>query len=251
MTPARQDTSRSGFHNLDPRALLLAAAGAAVCFSCVRSLALSCACLVFSLILLAAHRPSFVPLLKHLGVVNLFVAFIWLTVPPTMPGESVARLGPLSWSAEGLELALLVTVKCNAIMLSFFALATGISLQEIGCALERLRAPKKLVFVFLFTCRYIHVIGEEWRRLQTAARLRGFVPRNSLHTYRTIGNMLGLTFINAIDRSRRIHDAMLLRGFQGVFHTVTEPRGTAGDALFTVLFFVILGCLLLLDLRLE
>lgn len=236
---------------LDPRALLLAAAGAALCFSCIRSLALSWACLGLAVVLAAARRLAPVPLLKQLAVANFFVLFVWLTVPLTMPGETVARLGALAWSGEGVRLALLVTLKCNAILLSFLALAGGLTLPGIGCALERLRVPEKLVFLFLFTCRYIHVIGEEWRRLQVAARLRGFAPRTDLHTYRTVGAMLGLTLINAIDRSRRIHEAMLLRGFRGTFHTVAEMKGTAADAAFVVIFFCLLGGLLALDFALK
>jgi cobalt/nickel transport system permease protein len=239
------------FHKLDPRVSLAAAAGAAFCFSLVRNLAPAGLCLAFALALAAAGGLHARPLLKRLAAVNAFVLFIWLTVPLTMPGESVAALGPLSWSGEGVRLALLITVKCNAILLSFLALAAGIGLPRIGCALERLRAPPKLVFLFLFTCRYIHVVGEEWQRLRTAAKLRGFVPRNSLHTYRTIGNMLGLAFVNAIDRSRRIHEAMLLRGFAGSFHTAAELRGTSADWRFAAAFFPVLGVFLFLDLCLK
>jgi cobalt/nickel transport system permease protein len=241
----------SPLDRLDPRALLIAATGSAFCFSFIGNLAVSLLCLALSLALLAIRRPPLFPLLKHLAMVNVFILFIWLTVPLTMRGVSIATLGPLSWSREGIGLALLVTVKCNAILLSFLALMAGISLQEIGCAMERLRVPAKLVFLFLFTCRYIHVIGEEWQRLQTAARLRGFVPRNSLHTYRTIANMLGLTIINAIDRSHRIYEAMILRGFNGIFHTVMEFKGGSADIVFTLNFFVFLGSLLFLDIYLK
>lgn len=247
MTTERRIAKQSPFHKLDPRTPLIAATGAAFCFSFVQTLRAACVCLAFGLALAVAARLPALPLLKRLAMVNVFVLFIWLTVPLTMPGESVAGLGPLRWSADGVGLALRVTVKCNAILLSFLALAGGISLSRIGCALERLRVPAKLVFLFLFTSRYIHVVGEEWRRLQTAAKLRGFVPRNSPHTYRTIGNMFGLTFVNAVDRSRRIYEAMLLRGFGGRFHTVAELRATAADAWFAALFFAALAGIMFLD----
>lgn len=236
------------FLGRDPRTLILAATGAAFCFSFIRNLAPSCLCLAFAVVLTLAGGQRLIPLAKRLAVANVFILFIWLTVPLTMPGESVASLGPLTWSREGIRLALLVTIKCNAILLSFFALVSGINLTLIGCALERLYVPDKLVFLFLFTGRYIHVVGEEWRRLQTAAKLRGFVPRNSLHTYRTIGSMLGLTFINAVDRSQRIYEAMLLRGFTGTFHTVTKLRRMADDMWFLILFFAALGGLICFDL---
>jgi cobalt ABC transporter, permease protein CbiQ len=248
MIGERYSPTLSVFDRFDPRALLVAATGAAFCFSFVQSLRVSCFCLAFSLMLAAIARLSVRSLARNLAVVNVFIVFIWLTVPLTMPGESIAALGPLHWSSDGVRLALQVTVKCNAIMLAFLALADGISLQRIGCALERLRVPDKLVFLFLFTCRYIQIIGEEWQRLQTAAKLRGFVPKNSLHTYRTVANMLGLTFINAIDRSQRIYEAMLLRGFNGTFYTVTELKGTAADIVFTLVFYLALGFMLYWDI---
>ena len=247
MATERRDRESSPFLKLDPRTLLAAAAGAACCFSLVRNLAPACLCLAFSALLAAVRGLPALPLAKRLAAANVFILFIWLTVPLAVPGESVAALGPLDWSREGVRLAALVAVKCNAILLAFLALVAGIDLALVGNALERLRAPAKLVFLFLFTCRYIHVVREEWRRLQTAARLRGFVPHNSWHTYRTVGNMLGLTLVNAIDRSRRIYEAMALRGFKGTFHTVAELRGTPADARFALLFFPALGCLLVLD----
>jgi cobalt/nickel transport system permease protein len=69
-----------------------------------------------------------------------------------------------------------------------------------------------------------------------------------MHTYRTLGNMLGLIFVNSYDRSRRIHEAMLLRGFNGVFHTVAELRAGRRDRLFCVFFFTILLGIAGLDL---
>ena len=238
----------ASFQGLDPRARLLACAGAAVIFSLVQTVPAALLCLPPGLVLILLGRPRPLPLLRRLLTVNLFILFIWLTVPPTMHGETLFSLGSLHFSKEGLRLSLLVTLKCNAILLCLLALVSGISIPLIGCSLERLRVPAKLVFVFLFTCRYIHVIGEEWHKLRTAAGLRGFIPRSSLHTYRTIANMLGLVLINSFDRSRRIYEAMLLRGFEGSFHTVTELRGSRRDLVFVLLFFCLLLGLLVSDL---
>lgn len=251
MVAERCDAEDSPFERLDPRTRLLAATGAAFCFSCIRNTTLSWICLAVALFLVTARKPSAMPLLKRLALANLFIAFIWLTAPLTMPGESAASLGPVSWSREGVRLATSVTIKCNAILLAFWALVDGLGLPLIGSALERLRVPPKLIFLFLFTYRHIYSIGEEWRRLQTAARLRGFIPQNSWHTYRTFGNMLGLTFINAVDSSRRIYEATLLRGFNGTFHTVVEMKSTRMDKIFALLFFTLLACLLVMDICLT
>lgn len=202
----------AALRHFDPRTRIVAATGAAFCISFVRSIPVAGLCLAAALAVAVALRLPARPLLKRLAAANVFILFVWLTVPLTAPDP-----------AEGARLALRITLKCNAILLSLFALTDGISLPRLGCALERLRLPPKLVFLFLFTCRYIHVVGDEWRRLRTAAKLRGFRPGTGLHTCRTVGAMLGLTFVNAIDRSKRVYEAMLLRGFTGSFRTVAEP----------------------------
>lgn len=239
------------FCNLTPKTLVLAATGASVCFSLIQNITVAFACFLLSVLLVVAGRCPLAFLLKRLAVANFFIIFLWATIPVTVPGENLAQIGPLSISREGIELALSVTIKCNAILLCFIVFMFGLTLPLIGYALEGLHIPVKLVFLFLFTCRYIHVIGEEWKKLQTAAKLRGFMPRTSLHTYRTIGNMLGLTLIKSIDRSKVIYESMLLRGFNGVFHTVTEVKTTRNDFFFTVFFFSILVCLLGLDVYLR
>lgn len=235
-------------HGLDPRGRLIAAVAAALCFSCLQTVHAAGAAFCLALLLLAAGNPPLRLLVKRVALVNLFILFIWLTVPLSMDGESVVSLGPLRFSESGLRLALLITVKSNAILLSFIALAAGISVPLIGTSLERLRVPGKLVFLLLFTYRYVHAIGEEWHRLQVSAKLRGFVARNSLHTYRTIGNMLGLVFVNSFDRAQRIYEAMLLRGFNGAFHTVGEMKLSPRDGFFAVLFLLALLAVLVLDL---
>jgi cobalt/nickel transport system permease protein len=239
------------FRRLDPRTLLLAATGAALCFSMVQNIKIAWACLALALLLLAVRKPPLLPMLKRLALANFFMLFLWATVPITVPGEILAGLGPLSISHEGVALALSVTVKCNAVLLCTLVLIADLDLPLIGYALERLRVPSRLVFLFLFTCRYIHVIGDEWRKLQTSAKLRGFIPSTSMHTYRTIGNMLGLTVINSIDRSKRIYEAMLLRGFEESFHTVTELKASRIDYVFSFFFFCILVGLLIGDLYLR
>lgn len=207
--------------------------------------------LVLAIVLAAVGRLPLLPLLKRLAAANFFILFLWVTVPFSVPGESWITLGPLNISGEGIALAFSVTVRCNAILLCFLVLVADLDISLIGDALKQLRIPVKLVFLFLFTCRYIHVIRDEWQRLQTAASLRSFVPRTSLHTYRTFGNMLGLTVINSLDRAKRIHEAMLLRGFNGTFHMVSDPKTTRGDVVFTAVFFAFLSSLLFFDIYLR
>lgn len=234
-------------YHRDPRSLLLAAGGTAFCFSTLQSTAVSCISLTLALGFSTVSSLPWRILLKRFLEANVFTLFLWLTVPWTMPGTNLFTLGPLAFSREGIALATLVSLKCNAILLASVTLTADMDIQLMGYALERLHLPLKLVFLFLFTCRYIHTIGEEWAKLQTAAMLRGFVPRTSLHTYKTIGNMIGLTLINSVDRSHKTYEAMLLRGFNEHFLILKELNAKTSDVVFVLFVFGILACLLYAD----
>ena len=206
----------------DPRLRLLLAAALAVALAPLHQLASVALGLGLGVCLLPLARPPLRPLLRRLAAVNAFILFLWLTTPWTTPGTSVWQWGFLNVTAEGIRLSLLVTLKSNAVVCAFLALIATMPPSEFGHALERLRCPCKLVFLFLFTGRYVHLLAEEWRTLMTAARLRGFRPRSDMHTYRTFASLLGLLLVRSHERARRTREAMLLRGFDGRFHSVAR-----------------------------
>lgn len=238
-------------HRVDPRFRLAALIVGAVCLAVLQRAESAAAGLAWSAALLALSRPPLRPLLRRVLAVNVFMAFVWLTVPATMPGDIIASWGPLSFSRQGVALAALVSLKSNAILLLCVALAATMPSPALGHALEKLRCPPRLVFLFLFACRYIHVIAEEHRRLNTAARLRGFAPRTSLHTYRTVSRILGMVLARSHDRAMRIHEAMTLRGFDGSFRSVAVFQAARADGLFLAVTGAALISLALLDRFLE
>ncbi|MDP3430774.1 MAG: cobalt ECF transporter T component CbiQ [Desulfomicrobium sp.] len=238
----------SPVHGLDPRVRLAMAGIFSVCVAMLREPAAAGAALLLALVILALSAPPMKQLCKRVALVNVFIVFLWLTVPLTMPGAPVLTLGPLTASREGVELVWLATLKSNAILLTFLALVTSMDSPTMGHALNRLGAPSKLVFLFLFTYRYLHVIADDWQRLLTAARLRGFALRTGMHTYRTIGNLLAMVLVNSFDRSGRVYQAMLLRGFQGRFASVVRFKARRQDALFAALWLMATAGLVLMDL---
>lgn len=219
-------------HRLDPRFRLAAAVVGAVCLAVIRRPESAVSGLALSAALLALSRPPLGALLRRVLTVNMFIAFLWLTVPVSTPGDPIAALGPLNVSRRGVELATLVTLKANAVLFLFLSLVASMPFPALGRALEKLRCPPKAVFLFLCAYRYIHVIADEHRRMHTAARLRGFAPRTDLPTYRTISRILGMVLVRSYDRSIRIYEAMSLRGFEGSFRSVAEFRAALADLLF-------------------
>ncbi len=219
---------------IDPRVRMAFAGGLAMCISLLHNLTACCMALALGLMLLAAANPPLRALLQRLGAINIFIVFLWCVTPLTTPGTPLAQWGVFSVSAEGVRLALLVSVKSNAIACVFLALVATMNAPTAGHALERLHCPPKLVFLFLFTARYVHVIAQEWHTLLVAARLRGFRPRTGMHTYRTLASLLGLLLVRSYERSLRVREAMVLRGFSGHFRSVTVFRAQRGDCLFAL-----------------
>lgn len=228
----------SAIQRLDPRVRMGSAALVALGISTLQTASACSLGLALGLLLLIFAKPPLLPLLQRLAVVNVFVVFLWCVTPITMPGREVLSWGPVSVSAEGLHLSLLVSIKSNAIVCTFLALVATMNASTAGRALECLHCPRKLVFLFLFTARYVHVIAQQWQNLSVAARLRGFRPKSNMHTYRTLASLLGLLLVRSYERSLRVREAMLLRGFSGQFHSVSMFRVRPPDILFAV--FVLL-----------
>ena len=237
----------SFLHRADPRAKLMAAATLA----CILAVSPSCHAPALGLAtgasLVLWARLAGPCLWRRLVTVNGFVAFLWLFLPFSTPGDPAAHLGPLVVTAQGLHLALLITLKSNAIMLIFLALVATSDAASLGQAMHRLHVPPKLVFLVLFTYRFIHVISDEHQRLLTAARLRGFRPCSNLHTYRTLASLLAMVLVGALRRAEMTRRAMLLRGFKGSFATLRKFRLGQGEGLFLAAGALLAACLIVLE----
>lgn len=218
----------------DPRVKILLALGFAVIVALTYSFRLLAAAALFCVLLLlwSGLSPGFV--LKRMGLVNLFLILVVLTLPFTTPGEVLWRFGPLKASKAGFLLSLLVFFKSNLIVLSSIAFLSTSSVFGLAHALHHLRVPEKLVQLLFFTFRYLHVIERESQRLREAASLRGFVPKTNLFTYRTTAYLVGNLLVRSYDRSQRVYEAMLCRGFQGTFPVYHHFALTRRDIIFGV-----------------
>ena len=218
-------------HRFDARAKLVAA----LVYCCVvallgdwRALVLA---VVFSSGLLGLARPNARLAARRLLVVNAFVAFLWLFVPWSVPGEPLMTWGPVTVTREGVDFSLLLTLRVNAIVFACIALLATSRTVDVAHALRALRVPEKLVVVLFFCVRYIEVIHGEYRRLAAAIKVRGFRPRTNLHTYRTYANLVGMLLVRSHDRAARIYEAMVCRGFTGRLPGPGEGRLRARDAI--------------------
>ena len=78
----------------------------------------------------------------------------------------------------------------------------------IGHAMHKLDVPTKLVQLFFFTFRYIHVIYREYLRLVNAMKIRGFAPSTNLHTYKTFAYLVGMLLVKSSDRAKSVPQSL-------------------------------------------
>ncbi|MDK2954613.1 MAG: cobalt/nickel transport system permease protein [Desulfovibrionales bacterium] len=218
-------------HKADPRYKLASAAVLSVAVAVGQTWMAPLAGLGIGVCLagLARLQPS--RLARRLLAVNGFILFLCLVVPVTTPGEAVWSIGPLTATREGLRLAGLTAVKSNAILLILMALAATSTTAAVGKGLDGLGLPKSLTWILLLCYRYAHVILAEQRRLARAAALRGFQPKTNRHTYTTYANMVGMTLVRSYERSQRVSQAMVLRGFDGSFRSLEQAGASRRDRL--------------------
>lgn len=233
----------SYLHDFDPRLKIIVALIYSVTVALLTSFPLLLLSLFFSLILVFWARLSSGTVFKRLLVVNGFVIFLWFILPFSYDGKELISLGPLVATDVGVYQVLRITIKSNAIIMCLMALLSTSPTFMLVHALHHLKVPSKLVHLFFFTYRYIHVIYTEFVRLNTAMKIRCFTPRTDLHTYRTYAYLVGMLLVRSYERSKRIYQSMLCRGFNGKFHTLyhfeSRPKELLSAAAMTTFVLLI------------
>ncbi len=227
-------------HRLDPRLRLVFAVVFSIATALTQSFAPLYPALGISIILVAMARLDSLALIKRIAVVNVFVLFLWVVLPFTYEGDAVFIIGPLAATEQGLMLCGLITLKSNAILLVFISMVATMPVAVMGHAMGRLKVPPKIILLLLLTYRYIFVIEQEYQRLLRAARVRGFAPKTSMHTYRTYAYLVGMLFVRASERAKNVDNAMVCRGFSGEFHSLTEFAFKPVDSVAAVLMVLAL-----------
>jgi cobalt/nickel transport system permease protein len=234
-------------HRLDPRAKILIAALFSLVVALTYDLAILTAAAIVAVAGLAAARLSLKKVWWRLVVVNGFILVMWLFLPFTTPGTTLFTVLGLKATVEGIGYAVLITVKSNTIVLACIVLLSTSSVFNLVHALHYLYVPDKLVHIFFFSFRYLHVINLEYIRLTNAMKVRCFTPRNNLHTYKSFAYLIGMLILKSYERSRRVYNAMLCRGFKGRFYVLEHGKFQVSDWLFFIISLLFISALVLVQ----
>lgn len=154
----------------------------------------------------------------------LLVALPLVFMRPGDPLGSV-ELGPLrlTVSGEGLETFTTIALRSWLSVQVALLLTYTTPFHDLLDALRELRAPRVVVAIVGFMYRYLAVIGSEAQRMLRARAARSAVAADGrggggiAWRARVTGHMVGSLFLRSYERSERIYDAMLARGFDGTF----------------------------------
>ena len=163
-----------------------------------------------------------------------FVAlpFVLLALPLlfTVPGEVVYQTPLTGWTitAEGWDRFASVLLRSWIAVQSAILLTAVTPFPDLLWALGALRLPRLLVATIGFMFRYLFVLADEAARLLRArtarsARLGGRRAPSPLWQGQVAGHMVGSLFLRSLERSERVHAAMLARGYNGEMPSL-DPR---------------------------
>lgn len=116
---------------------------------------------------------------------------------------------------------------------ALFVLVSSTGFRCLCQALRQWGMPAVLVSQLLFVYRYLYVLLCESLSMERARASRGYGRR--AYPLRLWGVFIGQLLLRTIDRSERIHRAMLSRGFTGTFPLYGQERDWRWrDTLFTL-----------------
>ncbi len=157
----------------------------------------------------------------------------------SVPGEPVLaiKIGPWMLIATDAGIIRFVSIILRSwlsVQMAIILTATT-SFPDLIHALRHLRMPGVLVSTIAFMYRYLFVLSDEAVRLLRArdarsARLTGKSGGGSLlWRAQVAGNMAGQLFLRSYERSERIYNAMLARGYRGTLLTLNPHEMGSRD----------------------
>ena len=241
--------SSSFFHRWDPAAKIGSLFPYCFLVVSLRDLFWCAIALLVSILALYFSNIPWQRGLRRLAAMSGFLLMFLLIVPfssPTRPGETVLifpLLQSLPFHLNGFYLALTIVLKAFAIALMMEPMLGTSTLPITLQGFARLGLPPAMIQMILLTHRYIFVFQQEIIRMHRSIRVRGFTARTDLATMRTMGNFFGMLFVSSFDRTQKVYEAMLCRGYQGTYPTFALPQ-TRREDLFKGGLWILFGILL-------
>jgi cobalt/nickel transport system permease protein len=227
----RYHDTTSFIHRLDPRVKVLVT----IAFILSNALLPDGAWLAFALawsFLLIANVLSNLGIIFTLkrSFVALPFALVAITVLFSIPGKPLSTFHFMMWDFTITDMGLLrfesILVRSwLSVQMAILLVATA-RFPDLIHAFEHLRVPSILTTIIAFLYRYLFVLADEVFRLLRARESRSAAAAGARSgggvawRARVAGNMAGQLFLRSYERSDRVYNAMLARGYTGHLNTM-------------------------------
>ena len=221
----------SVIHRLDPRVKILGTVGIILSNVLLPDGAWFAFTLTFIAILvlvsLSNVRVSYV--LKR-SLIALPFVLVAISILFTLPGNTLLTINIFSWELNLTDTGLLrftsILIRAWLSVQAAILLTATTRFPDIAHGLRHLKIPLILIAILSFMYRYLFVLSEEAQRLLQGRAARSASLPNSpkppvTWQAKNAGNMVGQLFLRSYERSDRVYNAMVARGFKGQFLTLT------------------------------
>jgi len=236
----------SPLHHWEPRCKLIGFMVLIFAFSFVQDLRmlLAMVAVTVSIYIISKLPASFI--LRRLRYPSFFLLVVVLILPFVSGQTIITSIGPLDLRQEGLLAVLLIATRFLSILtIGLILFGTAPFLTTIK-AMRALGLPAILADMIFLSFRYLHEIGSDLQRMQTAMKLRGFRQRRfSLRSLRIPAWLGGSILVRSYERSEWVYKAMILRGYghapppRGEFKTHAHDIITLGVFLLLAAGFIV------------
>ncbi len=240
----RYHPKESFIHHLDPRVKAVVT----VVFIISNALLPDGAWLAFMfawLFLLTANAFSQLGIFYTLrrSLIALPFALIAVTVLFSIPGEPVYSFRLFTWNITMTDSGLLrfisILIRSWLSVQMAILLVAATRFPDLIHALEHLRVPAILTTIIAFLYRYLFVLTDEVFRLMRARESRSAAAAGRRSgggvawRARVAGHMAGQLFLRSYERSDRIYNAMVARGYSGHLYTLNPHEMKSRDYFVT------------------
>jgi cobalt/nickel transport system permease protein len=179
------------------------------------------AALVACLVAMARLRPA--DFLRRVAPPLGFVLLVSVAVLFLAPGETVARAGPLRVTDAGLLRFGSATGRAAVALGAAVILVSTTRFTELVQALRSLRAPAIVTTALGLGYRFLYTLTDEVERMRRAARSRN-AASGSASRRRLLVGITAAALHRSFDRSERVYQAMLARGYTGQVPALRAPH---------------------------
>ncbi len=111
------------------------------------------------------------------------------------------------------EFMLFVSLRAWLSVLALVWLISTTPFPELLKAMRKLRIPSIILTLLGFIYRYFFLLSDEGQRMFRSVKMRSFGKKKSQLEIKTYAQILGTLFLRSYERSERVYQAMLMRGF--------------------------------------